>query len=114
MALTDEEVPVLHDVVRNGDETIIRSSRLQRVDIDELDTTSTGPLHFELPLHLQFDILSHDSENDAHPDFEDALQPEEPLPEAALEALIDEIVDNHIISLRKELRSLLKRARDLP
>lgn len=140
MALRDEELPVLNDVIRNGDEAIIRSARLQRVDIDELDSTSTGPLHFELPAHLQFDLLSDDSQADEQFESENvdtntgtltgttlpALQadqyadtevcavPEQALPEAALEALIDEIVDNHIISLRKELRSLLERARDLP
>ncbi len=135
MALRDEELPVLNDVVRNGDEAIIRSARLQRVDIDELDSTSTGPLHFELPAHLQFDLLGYDSQADEAFESEHmgtsigtlpALQaaqyavtepctlPEPALADAALEALIDEIVDSHITSLRKELRSLLERARDLP
>lgn len=138
MALTDKDLPVLNDVVRNGDEKIIRSTRLQRVDIDELDSTSTGPLHFELPAHLQFDILGVDSDNDCEGRDSDedevtdatvalwqsakhqsALAEPNDLTiktpsETAIEALIDEIVDTHIVSLRKELRSLLERARDLP
>ena len=135
MALTDEELPVLNDVVRNGDEAIIRSARLQRVDIDELDSTSTGPLHFELPAHLQFDPLDADSQDDlpfesnntdtctgALPDLpaahyaatDNCVSSKQAITDTALEAVIDEIVDSHITSLRKELRSLLQRARDLP
>ncbi len=132
MALQDDELPVLNEVVRTGDETIIRSTRLQRVEIEELDLTSTGSLHFELPPHLQFDILGSD-EDDHESNVPDHVLPMnsrfdsdrlgdtqavEPIidspSEAALETLIDEIIDNHIISLRKDLRRLLQRARDLP
>jgi hypothetical protein len=129
MSLTDEDLPVLYDVIQSGDESIIRQTRLRRVGIDELDETSTSPLHFELPAHLQFDMLDRDTEFDEQAleiDLSNnALSADYHTPsnsrsrsliedEDSMELLIDEIVDRHILSLRNDLRLLLKRARKLP
>ena len=64
MALEDDDLPVLNDVVRSGDESIIQSTRLEREGGDRPDSDSTAPLHFELPAHLQLDNLIYDIDLD--------------------------------------------------
>ncbi|MFK7854366.1 MAG: hypothetical protein AB8B79_09650 [Granulosicoccus sp.] len=64
MALKEDDLPILNDVVRSGDESIIQSTRLERVGIDRLDSDSTAPLHFELPAHLQLDTQAYDIDLD--------------------------------------------------
>lgn len=64
MALKEDDLPILNDVVRSGDESIIQSTRLERVGIDRLDSDSTAPLHFELPEHLQLDTQAYDIDLD--------------------------------------------------
>lgn len=152
MALEDDDLPVLNDVVRSGDESFIRSTRLERVGIDQLDSDSTAPLHFELPSHLHFDKIaygigqSETLELDEHGDtyFQNRQSAAEPNPDwgdhiareglltlntaiasneshtpenhtdEQLELLIDEIIDRQMVSMRTDLRNLLRRARDLP
>lgn len=139
MTMTDDDLPVLNDIIQSGDETIIRSTRLQRVGIDRLDATSTAPFRFELPAHLQFDHLVHDMTADNEdgalqtgnselaceiPCSEDSDPGQPHLTESVLQPgkttddeldlLIDEIIDKHIIALRTDLRALLERVRELP
>jgi len=64
VAIEDDDVPVLSDIVRSGDESIIQSTRLERVGIDRLDSDSTAALHFELPAHLHFDHFAYDIDLD--------------------------------------------------
>lgn len=136
MALTDDDLPVLNDVIRSGDESIIRTARLRRVGIEELDTTSTGPLHFELPAHLQFDLL-HEEDLDltsaqlygsdtedsaantpsssAYGSVKDAAGTcSTPVPSARLEALIEQTINKHMVALRSELKILLSGTHKLP
>lgn len=87
----DDNLPVLNDVIRSGDAAIIRSTRLQKVRIEPRESVSNAPLHFELPDHLQLDQTSADE----------------------LEVLIDDMIDKHIVTLRKDIRKLLERALDL-
>lgn len=136
MALTDDEFPVLNEVIRSGDESIIRSARLRRVGIEELDTTSTGPLHFELPAHLHFDLL-HEEDLDLtgallnHADTDETPSAttdataygsvhDDPSNVVAsnlrgeLEALIEQTIDKHMMALRSELKILLSGTHKLP
>lgn len=104
MALTEKELPVLNDVIRAGDASIIRSTRQRQVRMDPRVATTSGRPYFELPAHLQLD---DDVEDDHGDEFDDDVEDE-------LESLIDGIVDKHIEALRNDLRVLLERARELP
>jgi hypothetical protein len=119
MALTEEDLPILKEVIRSGDAAIIRSTRLQQIDTITLDASSSDPVHFDLPAHLQFDTRTpqqlHPSQRYSQTSFDQTL-PASPADDAAgdaLESLIDDIVDKHIEALRKDLRLLLERARHL-
>ncbi len=104
MALTEEDLPVLSDVIRFGNKSIIRSSRLQRVENEPPVSRATGPLHVNLPAHLHLEPQA----GHTHPNAE------QPTNDDALELLIDTIIDKHITSLRHDLRALLEQATNLP
>lgn len=65
MTLTEDDLPVLNDVIRAGDAAIIRSTRRrhatprynfdtgERMHGNPLD--ASGRMHFELPAHLQLE-----------------------------------------------------------
>ena len=110
MALEDNDLPVLNDVVRSGDETIIQSTRLERAGIDQLDSNSTAPLHFELPAHLQFDNLAYEIdldetlELDEHDDadFNNQQSFTEPQPHKGNQIAREELLSlNHSIALEE-------------
>lgn len=114
MALTDDDLPVLNDVIRTGDRGIIRSTRLRQAGIEQLDSASTGPLQFDLPDHLQLDSPHDKADRQGQHNLPDdtAANIAFNSGDEELESLIDEIIDRHIISLRKDLRALLDRAAD--
>ncbi len=113
----DEELPVLHDVVESGNESIIQSSRLGLEVKRELNVLQqSSPVQFKLQDHLlkqeftdtqrkerQLDLSIDDStaNNALYIDGEDEI-----------ELMIDEIVDRHITELRKDIRRLLLRAKN--
>ena len=135
MALTNDDLPVLNEVIRSGDESIIESARLSRVGISELDAASTAPLHFELPPLPHFEYMSEDAEpfnplyafNDAFdtssknvPTAHVSVHKKSPSPsdillrEAKLEALVEHTVSKHMKAMRHELKFLLSKIHNLP
>jgi len=100
MALTDEELPVLNDVIRRGNKSVIRSTRTRlkyknMVGSDGLDTPA-----FELPDHLNREMLGF-RRKEGNSQFETS---------GHIEDRIDRIIEKHIVALRKELRVLLDQA----
>jgi hypothetical protein len=97
MAVTDEELPVLHDVIRTGDKSVIRSTRFNLSTENLADSETSDTPQFELPAHLQWEVLGIQSRlGNSHCESSDEL-----------EDRIDQIIDKHIVALRKELRILL-------
>ena len=128
MNYEDDELPVLNDVVRTGNESIIQSTRLEREVDGEIELLQSETIEFDLPSHLQFGIESAEASKDSElesadipaadmaasleaiegalivdPDIQQSIDDE-------LELLIDDIVDRHVTSLRRDLRALLDRA----
>ena len=128
MNYEDDELPVLNDVVRTGNESIIQSTRLEREVDGEIELLQNETIEFDLPSHLQFGIESAEASKDSElesadipaadmaasleaiegalivdPDIQQSIDDE-------LELLIDDIVDRHVTSLRRDLRALLDRA----
>ena len=128
MNYEDDDLPVLNDVVRTGNESIIQSTRLEREVDGEIELLQNETIEFDLPSHLQFGIESAEASKDSElesadipaadmaasleaiegalivdPDIQQSIDDE-------LELLIDDIVDRHVTSLRRDLRALLERA----
>jgi hypothetical protein len=100
MAVIDEEVPVLNDVIRSGDKSLIRSNRFNLSDGNLADSELADTPQFELPAHLQWEVLGIKSSS-GNSQCESSVE---------LEDQIDQIIDKHIVALRKELRILLDQA----
>ena len=100
MAVSDEELPVLNDVIRTGNKSVIRSTRFQRSEQNLPDSEFSDTPQFELPAHLQWEVLGI-QHNKNNPLYESSSE---------LEERIDQIIDKHIVALRKELRILLEQA----
>lgn len=100
MAVTDEELPVLSDVIRRGDKTVIRSTRFKRSAENLSSSEHSDTPKFELPAHLQWKVLGiqNNAENSNIHTSSD------------LEERINQIIDKHIVALRKELGILLDQA----
>ena len=78
------EVPTLHSVVHSGDESIIKTTRLGHEIEQELASMPDESYYLTAGLSDGPEI------------------------EEALELLIDDVVDRHIISLRRDFRVLLE------
>ena len=100
MTIADEELPVLNQVIRTGNQSVIRSARLPLSDDNLNDSELPESPQFELPAHLQWKVLGDQRE--------DNYQNDETSSE--LEERIDQIIDKHIVALRKDLRILLEEA----
>jgi len=128
MSYDDDDLPVLNDVVRTGDESIIQSTRLEHEVEGEIESLQNATIEFDLPSHLQLGVQSAVASDNieleiadvpatemaasleeiegaliADPDVQQSIDDE-------LELLIDDIVDRHVTSLRRDLRALLERA----
>jgi len=132
MAYEEDDLPVLNDVVRTGNESIIQSTRLEREVGGEIELFQHQTIEFDLPSHLQLGVES-DAESGADDELDVADMPaadmvaklekmEGALNEDAdvqqsindeIEMLIDDIVDRHVTSLRRDLRALLDRTSQL-
>ena len=97
MSLTDEELPVLNDVIRTGNKAVIRSARSRLKNRNPFDSDLADTPRFELPAHLQSEVLGFQRKK-GNPQFETSSH---------IEDRIDRIIDKHIVELRKELRILL-------
>jgi hypothetical protein len=129
VARNDDDLPVLNEVVRTGNESIIQSTRLAYDPTTIFDSSSSTSLHFDLPAHLQFENLDDAS---TAIDLDDTLELDEisaasmagkayaneeittASDDDELELLIDDIIDRHIVALRRDIRALLERTRKLP
>lgn len=79
-----EEFPVLKDIVKPGDESIIKTSRLGHEVIREIEE------------------LEHDTDDDLSP-----AEISRSVTEQTLEDVIDEVLDKHCQAMRLELREIL-------
>lgn len=100
MTLNDEDLPVLNVVVHTGDESVIRSTRTKLNSKKLVNSEFMDTPQFELPAHLESMIMGiqrrgGNSQFEYPSDIEDR---------------IEQIVDKHIVALRKELRILLHQA----
>ncbi len=130
MSHTEEDaVPVLNDVVESGNESIIKSSRLGRTVLRELQALQeTASVKFVLHEHIlqdkeerdsaiaeaqnsaeQMEKLPLESQMDLIIDDSSQLSAQSTVDEDTLELMIDELVDRHITELRKDIRRLLLR-----
>ncbi|MFK8075828.1 MAG: hypothetical protein AB8B84_04525 [Granulosicoccus sp.] len=101
MAMSDEELPVLNEIIRTGDRSVIKSTRLN-LSSDALSDQKTDDIpQFELPARLKMEVLG------IRPDAQ--MKISEPVGHSHndLESKIDRIINKHIMALRKELRNLL-------
>lgn len=128
MSYDDDDLPVLNDVVRTGDESIIQSTRLEHEVEGEIESLQNATIEFDLPSHLQLGVQSAVASDNIEleiadvpatemaaslEDIEDALIADPDVQQSIddeLELLIDDIVDRHVTSLRRDLRALLERA----
>ena len=128
MSYDDDDLPVLNDVVRTGDESIIQSTRLEHEVEDEIESLQNATIEFDLPSHLQLGVQSAVASDNIEleiadvpatemaaslEEIEDALIADPDVQQSIddeLELLIDDIVDRHVTSLRRDLRALLERA----
>jgi len=100
MAVPDEELPVLNDVIREGNKSVIRSTRFILSNKNPVNSELSDTPQFELPAHLQWEVLGiQRSVANSHRDSPEHLEDQ-----------IDQIIDKHIVALRKELRILLDQA----
>ena len=100
MAIADEELPVLNDVIVKGNKSLIRSARFKLTNESLADSELADTPQFELPNHLQWEVLgTQGSKESPHSESVDDI-----------EDRIDQIIDKHIVALRKELRILLDQA----
>lgn len=101
MAMSDEELPVLNEIIRTGDKSVIKSTRLNLSSETLSDQVTEDIPQFELPARLKMEVLGvrPDAQMDIGNDVEHS--PDD------LESKIDRIIDKHIVALRKELRILL-------
>lgn len=101
MAMSDEELPVLNEIIRTGDKSVIKSTRLNLSSETLSDQVTEDIPQFELPARLKMEVLGVRPE--AH------SENSEPFEHSSddLESKIDRIIDKHILALRKELRNLL-------
>ena len=115
-------------MVKTGDESIIQSTRLEYEVEGEIESLQNATIEFDLPSHLQLGVQSEAASDNieldiadvpatemaasleeiegvliADPDVQQSIDDE-------LELLIDDIVDRHVTSLRRDLRALLERA----
>ena len=58
MSYDDDDLPVLNDVVRTGDESIIQSTRLEHEVEGEIESLQNATIEFDLPSHLQLGVQS--------------------------------------------------------
>ncbi len=143
MAYEEDELPVLNDVVKTGNESIIQSTRLEREVDGEIEQLRHETIEFDLPSHLKLGVdvsdvgdqqdeldkeqtedgfanrLADRPAADMAADLEEIegalivdLDVQQSI-EDELELLIDDIVDRHVTSLRRDLRALLERANRL-
>ncbi len=128
MSYDDDDLPVLNDVVRTGDESIIQSTRLEHEVEGEIESLQNATIEFDLPSHLQLGVQSAVASDNIEleiadvpatemaaslEEIEDALIADPDVQQSIddeLELLIDDIVDRHVTSLRRDLRALLERA----
>lgn len=139
MAYEEDELPVLNDVVKTGNESIIQSTRLEREVDGEIEQLRHETIEFDLPSHLKLgvdvsDVVDQEDELDMEQienrhanrpaadmaadleEIEGALIVDLDVQQSVedeLELLIDDIVDRHVTSLRRDLRALLERANRL-
>ena len=101
MAISEEELPVLNEIIRTGDKSVIKSTRLNLSSETLSDQVTEDIPQFELPARLKMEVLG------VRPDAQ--MENSEPVehPSDDLESKIDRIIDKHILALRKELRNLL-------
>ena len=127
MSYDDDDLPVLNDVVRTGDESIIQSTRLEHEVEGEIESLQNATIEFDLPSHLQLGVQSAVASDNIEleiadvpatemaaslEEIEDALIADPDVQQSIddeLELLIDDIVDRHVTSLRRDLRALLER-----
>jgi len=83
MAIPDDELPVLNEIIRSGNESVIRSSR--------------------------FEFSNTHSDNQAKNKAPHLIPPHSTDMDSELEYKIDQIVDKHMTALRKELSILINR-----
>jgi len=122
----DDGLPVLNAVVESGNESIIKSSRLGRKVLHELDTLQqSNPVKFMLKDHildeeeeegdkfsrlerrLHLDIGHSGTESEAvENNYSQTINSED-----EIEHMIDHIVDRHIHELRRDIRRLLIRVK---
>jgi len=126
--LDDDDLPVLNSVVKCGNESIIKSTRLDRQESDELEALRRNtPVHFNLPdmhgLGVDSDTQSKVEEiDDTQPSYSPlkalpstpASPTDQAVDEDDVELLIDQLVDRHITELRRDIRTLLDRINRLP
>lgn len=117
MTISDEELPVLNEIIRSGDKSVIKSTRLNLSDESLSGQIDEDIPQFELPARLKMEVLGlHERANqgDQNHAYTEGLHgtsvnntelADPPLDD--LESKIDRIIDKHIVALRKELRNLL-------
>lgn len=126
----EDGLPVLNAVVESGNESIIQSSRLGREVLRELEMLQqSNPVKFVLQDHilepdesealesrestLQQTSLDasadQESQIDLRIDDSGVLNVATANSEDEIELMIDEVVDRHIVELRKDIRRLLAR-----
>ncbi len=128
MSYDDEDLPVLNDVVRTGNESIIQSTRLELEVEGEIESLQNATVEFDLPAHLQLGVQADEASDITDLDIANAPTMElgtsleeiegaliadldvQQSVDDELELLIDDIVDRHVTSLRRDLRALLERA----
>jgi len=122
----DDGLPVLNAVVESGNESIIKSSRLGREVLHELDMLQQSkPVKFVLKDHI---LDEEEEEGDKFTRMENRLNLEIGHSSAVSEAveakysptinsedeiehMIDHVVDRHIHELRRDIRRLLIRVK---
>ena len=84
MSYDDDDLPVLNDVVRTGDESIIQSTRLEYEVEGEIESLQNATIEFDLPSHLQLGVQSEAASDNIELDIAD-------VPAAEMAASLEEI-----------------------
>jgi len=101
MAQNEEELPVLNDVIRTGDKSVIRSTRTKLTRAkpggkNQGDSESRDRPQFEFPTHLQSVAVNLAGSGEIPP-FKYSSN---------IEYRIHQIIDKHMLALKKEFRNL--------
>ncbi len=114
----DESVPVLNAVIESGNESIIQSSRLGREVLRELEMLQqSNPVKFVLQDHILEpeeeveDIAGQESQFDLKIDDKETFSADSGNSDDEIELMIDQVVDRHIVELRRDIRRLLMRVK---